>query len=82
VPLDHNRMTVEELLEELGGCDPAAEVRIAQQPAWPFEYALDTAQAVVAVDLDDSQPVVYLVEGQQLGYLPTQAADRLGWGYQ
>jgi hypothetical protein len=74
-------MTVEQLLEELEGCDPDAEVRIAQQPAWPFEYALDTAQAVVTVDLDDGQPVVYLVEGQQLGYLPGQAADQLGWGY-
>ncbi len=82
MPLDHNRLTVEELMEELEGCDPDAEVRIAQQPAWPFEYALDPAQAVVAVDLDDRQPVVYLVEGQQLGYLPGQAADQLGWGYQ
>jgi len=80
--LDHNRLTVEELMEELEGCDPDAEVRIAQQPAWPFEYALDPAHAVVAVDLDDRQPVVYLVEGQQLGYLPGQAADQLGWGYQ
>jgi hypothetical protein len=80
--MDHHRMTVEQLLEELEGCDPDAEVRIAQQPAWPFEYALDHNQAVVTVELDPGQPVVYLVEGQQLGYLPGQAADQLGWGYQ
>jgi hypothetical protein len=28
---------VEELIKELGQFDPGAEVRMAQQPAWPFE---------------------------------------------
>jgi hypothetical protein len=40
-------------------------VAVAQRPA-------------VEVDLD-GQPVVYLVQGQQLGYLPHAARGELGW---
>jgi len=73
-----DRVAVTDLIQELEGCDPDAEVRLAQQPAWPFEYAIDPTNTAVQVDLD-SGPVVYLGEGAQLGYLPQPAREQLGW---
>ena len=70
-------MTIAELMEALQGCDPDAEVRLAHQPSWPLEYALREV-AEVLVD-HDGPAVVYLVEGAQLGYLPEEAADTIGW---
>jgi hypothetical protein len=72
------RVTVTDLIQHLEGCDPAAEVRLAQQPAWPFEYTIDPTTPIVEVDLGDS-PVVYLAEGAQLGYLPHPVRQQLGW---
>ncbi len=73
-------MTVAELIEELRFIDPNAEVRLAQQPRWAFEYSID---AVVEVELDDDEDdektVVYISEGEQLGYLPVEAKNRLYW---
>jgi len=42
-----DKVTVVDLIEELEACDPDAEVRLAQQPAWPFEYAIDRDHAAV-----------------------------------
>lgn len=70
------------------------EVRLAQQPRWPFELSVGE---VLAVDLnagdeeyDEPPPpdyappgpevVVYLAEGGHLGYLPGRAQSALGWG--
>jgi hypothetical protein len=39
--------TVTDLLHELEACHPGAKVRIAQQPAWPFEDAIDPGNAAV-----------------------------------
>jgi hypothetical protein len=72
------RVTVTELIQHLESCDPDAEVRLAQQPVWPFEYAIDPGNAAVEVELDDG-PVVYLGEGAQLGYLPHTVREQLGW---
>jgi hypothetical protein len=74
-----NKITVVELIEELEACDPDAEVRLAQQPAWPFEYAIDPGNAAVQVQSSDDEPVVYIGEGVQLGYLPEPVRQRLGW---
>lgn len=68
-------MTVEELIEELQGMDQDAEVRFASQPSWPFEYSIN---GVVQTTVKD-QDTVYLEEGRQVGYLPKEAADELGW---
>jgi hypothetical protein len=68
-------MTVAELIEELKYMEQDAEVRFASQPSWPFEYDI-TGVVEVNVDEDD---VVYLEEGRQLGYLPGEAKDELGW---
>ena len=75
-------MTVEELICELQEMNPDAEVRLAQQPRWPFEYSIGD---IVEVDLEDedeegeSHQVVYLGEGSQLDYLPGQVSQELGW---
>jgi hypothetical protein len=54
-----DRVTVTDLIQALEGCDPDAEARLAQQPAWPLEYAGDSANAAVQVELDGTS-VVYL----------------------
>jgi hypothetical protein len=77
-PMHEDRVTVTDLIQELEACDPDAEVRLAQQPAWPFEYAIDPTNAVVEVELDGT-PVVYLGEGAQLGYLPDVVRHQLSW---
>jgi hypothetical protein len=43
-------MIVQELIEELRACDPEAEVRLAQQPSWPFEYSIGQIREVALVD--------------------------------
>ena len=69
-------MTVEELIAELEQLPPHAEVRLAMQPAWPFEYAIGAVTASLPLPEGDA---VYLVEGPQLGYLPEEAAEEIGW---
>jgi len=66
-----SEFTVGDLIGELEGMDPNAKIRMASQPAWPFEYSID----MVA----ESGGVVYIGEGTQLGYLPSGAASALGW---
>jgi hypothetical protein len=73
-----DRVTVTDLIQHLEACDPDAEVRLAQQRAWPLEYAIDPTTLTAQVDLDDG-PVVYLTEGAQLGYLPHTDREQLGW---
>lgn len=86
-------MTVEELIEQLQEMDRDAEVRIATQPNWPFENSIESVQQVTGdiTEIHDEdegyregwkefdQPIVYIGEGQQLGYLPQGAAQQFGW---
>jgi hypothetical protein len=64
-------MTVGELKEALQSLDDDAEVHLAMQPSWPMEYAVD-----YVLPTDDA---VYLVELEQIGYLPGDVAAQLGW---
>ena len=64
-------MTVEELIQELEYVDRNLEISFASQPSWPFEYSIG---GVV-----ESEGKVWLVEGQQLGYLPGGVKDEIGW---
>ena len=79
-------MTVRELIEELKYMDEDATVRFASQPSWPFEYSI---YGVVQTTVDkpgeytdfgyEQEDIVYLEEGQQIGYLPKEAKEELGW---
>lgn len=69
-------MTVEQLIAALEQLPPEAEVRLAIQPAWPFEYAISAITEAVPLPEGD---VVYLIEGTQLGYLPGEAREEIGW---
>ena len=79
-------MTVGELIDVLQEMNPDSEVRWAAQPAWPFEYDIENV-VVVREEYDpddeegevDLEPVVYLVEGRQLGYLPSNVCEEIGW---
>ena len=73
-----DQVTVCDLLQEREARDPDAEVRIAQQPAWPLEEAIDPGIAAVQVDLDRTS-LVDLAHGPQLGYLPEPVREQLGW---
>jgi hypothetical protein len=71
-------MTVAELIQELEYLDPNAEVRFASQPSWPFEYDIRSITPEVSTKTS-IDPVVYLEEGRQIGYLPEEAKDELMW---
>lgn len=82
-------MTVGDLISELQYYDENLEVRFASQPSWPFEYSVASVTCVnLSKDEDDEdtrpndgdEEVVYLVEGDQLGYLPGAVRDHIGWG--
>ncbi len=80
-------MTVRELrhlLFEVKNQD--AEVRIATQPSWPFENTVGDVVEVIrdSDEVDDCGPgtdlsVVYIGEGEQIGYLPESAKTELSW---
>ena len=73
-------MTVRELIEELKYMDEDATVRFASQPSWPFEYSINgVIQTTVRDRNDEKEDIVYLEEGRQVGYLPSEAKEELGW---
>lgn len=77
-------MTVAELMEELSDMHPDAEVRLAMQPRWGFEYSMGSVVEVPAVgsesvSVNERSAIVYLSEGTQLGYLPGYVSEELGW---
>lgn len=68
--------TVGDLIAALEDHDDDTPVRWAAQPAWPFAY---TIGHVTDTNTDEAEPVVWLGEGEQVGYLPAHVADALGW---
>jgi len=72
-------MTVQELIEELRLFDQEAQVRFASQPSWPFEYSINGVIQTIVDNRGNEEDVVYLEEGKQIGYLPTEAKEELGW---
>ena len=89
-------MTVRELIDALQYFDENQEVRLAQQPNYPFEYSIDNivefsaagakddpyeSEDSVRQDADDER-IVYITEGQQLGYLSKEVweiSGAYGW---
>jgi hypothetical protein len=78
-------MTVAELIEVLQYMDQDAEVRLAQQPNYPFEYSVDNVVQIEAPAEDedgedeDAEQIVYISDGSQLDYLPGVVSRELGW---
>lgn len=68
-------MTVAELIELLEGCDPDAEVVIAEQPRYPRVYRV----AGVEDWSGSERNVIYIVEGSEKGSLPREVAEASGW---
>ena len=82
-------MTIGEIIERLEEAryvlGEGTEVRIATQLSWPFENTIQDLH-IVKTDVDDSSyydegmGLVYLEEGKQIGYLPEQVKEQIGWG--
>src|SRR6187200_822424 len=76
--MDGSEVNINELIEYLQDLQSehgdSIEVRLAMQPNWPMEYSI----GAVGVSRE-RQPVVYISEGQQLGYLPGKAGAAVGW---
>lgn len=55
-------MTVDELMEVLADMNPDAEVRLAMQPRWAFEYSIGAVVEVPAVENEsipeDKRPTI------------------------
>lgn len=75
-------MNIQTLIEELQAIveqdGEDVEVRLAIQPNYPLEYALDVISDN-PVALKNGPLVVWLGVGRQIGYLPEDAAVSLGW---
>lgn len=67
-------MTVEELIEQLSEMNPSAEVRLAIQPRYPFEFDIQDE----VVETEDGS-MVFIGEGMQLGYLGEEPRELLNW---
>lgn len=74
-----------ELIEEFSDLPDDVEIRFAQQPSWPFEYSISSNALLHQSEIEegdceeDIKQVIYFAEGQQLGYLPSEIAEQLGW---
>jgi hypothetical protein len=71
-------MKVQELVDELSQYDGELEVRLMEQPSWPFEYSI--AGVIARAEMEDSTPHVF----QPQPGTPRDEADCVecgqGWG--
>lgn len=68
-------MTVGDLLDLLDGLDEDMPVFFAEQPAYPFEYDIEGGEVVTIED----EEILYLIEGEQIRYLPSEVVNAIGW---
>lgn len=86
------RMTVGQLKELLADYPDETEVRFAAQPNWPFEYSIsaditdngsgnenEDGEDEDQTDENGEPTIVWLAEGEQIGYLPGAVVTGLGW---
>lgn len=74
-------MTVQVLIDLLSAMDPDAQVRIAMQPLWPYEYTVDHV-VTLPTDEGGASRTVYLAGCASADVLPAGAAataEALGW---
>jgi hypothetical protein len=69
-------LTAGELKELLEDVSDETPIHLAHQPRYPLEY---TAQQAVLSEDEDGNPVVFIAEGIQVGYLSGVAGLELGW---
>ena len=73
-------MNVKELKEHLEGYPDDMEVKLAQQPNWPFQYSIgDIVEAKIEDDNEDSKSALFIGECEQEQYLSGDASRELGW---
>ncbi len=65
-------MTMAKLREAIEHLDPNTPVLLAVQPAWPMHYDVAAMPRLV-------EGALYLAANEQLGYLPHDVANELGW---
>ena len=75
----HSMTTVRDLRDWLDQFDGDVEVRFASQPRWAFENAIEIPEDQDEPLEIDGEKVIYLAEGQQIGYLPKAASVFVGW---
>ena len=76
--------TVGDMQAALAQYDPATPIRWAGQPRYPMEYTIGQVVCTPGDAEGDGTvrhdpPVVWLGERAQVGYLPSLAANALGW---
>ncbi|MFG3710966.1 hypothetical protein [Micromonospora sp. NPDC047730] len=67
--------SVGDLKAALEEYDDDTAVALAISPRRPFEHRLDSAEEAIV----DGKHVLYLVDGGQKDYLPTEARQALSW---
>jgi hypothetical protein len=65
-------ITVGQLIAALEEFDESTPVRLAVQPSWPFEHRISS-------EVVEADGIIYLAEAGQVGYLPGEAAEAVGW---
>ena len=60
-------MTVGELMDILDGMDEDMEIRLAEQPSYPFAYSVEC--------VSEYEGKAYLCEGRQICYLDRKVWD-------
>ena len=73
-------MNVKELKEHLDDYPDNMEVKLAQQPNWPFQYSIgDVGEAKIDDDDDSAGTALFIGEDYQEQYLSADASRVLGW---
>lgn len=72
-------MLVSELIAALSRLPQTAEIRLAEQPSWPFEYEVSRNIVGPFPNADDGSLVCYIAEGEQIAYLNDAAVFALAW---
>ena len=71
-------MKVAELVAALSKFDPFAEVRLASQRDWPFEYSIRgvvDGNELTGPHTGEAKDKAYIIEGEQLGFFTKDVWD-------
>ena len=55
------------------GINEDCEILMAQQPSWPLEFQI---RDIALVEIDNHS-ILYVVEGEQNGYLPEEVSEQI-----